>query len=580
MISKNPEQKIQELPTKTGCPKSRLPAIQNSWLLPTERKPKKNYLLGLKKDIENETGIPISLDIHTGIETKKLLAKCKDEMSKSRQFYSQCWIILDRDQVTNFDSLIAAIEAAPRVHAAWSNPCLEYWFLCYLGLSGNCNTSQLCCRSFEREYKKLTGEEYDKSEKKTRNIYQILTKDPANEAKAVHTAKTRHQQHLESGIRAPSKMVPCTTMYELIESFRNRKKNKRKRSLSVMCESSARLKALCNAFAPSGCENEVAAVIAREYPLPFTRDPIGNLYFCPDGKTPADTYSVLLDAHADEVGFMVQAIEENGLLRFHPLGGWNAQAACGQPVVIQTDEGRKIHGVISAPAVHFQKENRPLSFEDLRMDAGCTSRQEAANLGIQPGDFAVPDQLCTIDEERGLVFSKALDDRIGLCAMLEALEQLSQSPIASQIEGIASVQEEVGERGMQAAIAGLHAHYAIVLEGAPADDPFMPEGLAQTALGKGPMVRAKDRSMITDPAFMKLVRQTAKECSIPLQIAVRDGGGTNAGILHTHNIPSIVIGIPTRYAHAARSIASLEDFENAVRLCVALAEKLCLQSSE
>lgn len=337
--------------------------------------------------------------------------------------------------------------------------------------------------------------------------------------------------------------------------------------------SSRRITALSNAFGPSACEQEVRSLV--ESMLPYGtdafRDPIGNLYMRPEGisQTP-----IVLDAHMDEVGFMIHSIASNGLLRFQPLGGIDPFAACGQNIQLKTSDGALYSGVISAPAVHFRNGSAPCTFDDLRIDIGCTSKEEAESLGIQPGDFAVFEQHALIDPKRRLVFGKALDDRIGLAAMLAVYEKLAAD---CQVQAVATVQEEAGERGIQAAIPNLHADYALVFEGAPADDPESDE--PQTSLGKGVMVRAKDRSMITDPALMQLCRECAADLQIPLQVAVRTGGGTNAGLLHTRNIPSLVIGIPVRYAHSARGIASLDDFDQAVTLACELVRRLSEQSA-
>lgn len=88
------------------------------------------------------------------------------------------------------------------------------------------------------------------------------------------------------------------------------------------------------------------------------------------------------------------------------------------------------------------------------------------------------------------------------------------------------------------------------------------------------MIRFFDRSMITNPEYMHLAMESAKENNIPLQTAVRKGGGTNGGILHLHDIPTIVIGIPVRYAHASIGYCSKVDFENAVALAIAVIKKL------
>ena len=141
-----------------------------------------------------------------------------------------------------------------------------------------------------------------------------------------------------------------------------------------------------------------------------------------------------------------------------------------------------------------------------------------------------------------------------------------------------TTQEEVGERGMDTAIKTLNPNIAICFEGCPSDDTFEPDYMIQSALKKGPMLRWFDRSYITSPRFMRYAIDLAHEKNIPVQESVRKGGGTNAGITHRYNIPTIIIGIPVRFAHASFGICSQEDYENAVKLAVEIITNIDAQT--
>jgi putative aminopeptidase FrvX len=330
---------------------------------------------------------------------------------------------------------------------------------------------------------------------------------------------------------------------------------------------------LSNAFGPSGHEDEVLEVAKAALPkcAQTSQDTIHNLYIdMPKTSTKA---SLLLDAHSDEVGFIIQSVREDGCMTFLPLGGWRPESAVGAPVVILNADDEKIKAVISSRPVHYGSSGKELSFDELVIDAGFVNAQEAANAGIEPGNFVAPDVECIYDEKRGVFLGKAFDCRIGCAALIETLHRLQNTDLPINVQGILSAQEEVGERGMMAAVNNLDAAVAICFEGCPADDTFGTP-LKQTVLKKGPMLRHFDRSMITHPKFQKFALDLAKEHNIPVQRAVRSGGGTNGGILHTHNIPTIVIGIPVRYAHSSVGYCALEDYENAVQLACLIASSL------
>lgn len=330
-----------------------------------------------------------------------------------------------------------------------------------------------------------------------------------------------------------------------------------------------------NAFGPSGMEHSVSKLgleechdICQGY-----TDTMQNTFLpLSDTKNP----KILLDAHADEVGFIIQAIKNNGSLRFLPLGGWDAKNIISCPVKIKTNHGY-VSGIVASCPVHFLSENernKAPNFEDLVIDVATSSKQETLDLGIQIGDFVVPDVQCVFDAKRKIFMGKAFDCRIGCAALIETLHRLAKEKTKTSVCGLLSVQEEVGERGMLCALHKIQPKLAICFEGCPADDTFSEPYMVQSALKKGPMLRYFDRSMITHPTWMQFALEIADRYHIPYQVSVRKGGGTNGGILHTHDIPTIVIGIPTRFAHASVGYCSLEDYENAVALAVRIVQHI------
>lgn len=343
------------------------------------------------------------------------------------------------------------------------------------------------------------------------------------------------------------------------------------------------IEAFSNAFGPSGFEdgtNEVGRKYAPDW-CAVREDNIRNFYMTPKAQESAQKPMLLLDAHGDEVGMMVHSIKPNGTIRFVALGGWNLSSLTSTKVLVRNKYGEFITGVIAAKPVHFmsaaEKNSVSQSIHDFVIDVGATSKQEAEEVfGIRMGEPIVPDVAFAYDEKRDLMFGKGFDCRIGCAAVIETMRRLQNEELSVNITGVLSSQEEVGERGACVVRNAVQPQVAICFEGCPADDTFTEPYAIQTALKQGPMLRFFDRSMITHPRFIRFALDIAEKLDIPVQTSVREGGGTNGGVLHNANlgIPTIVIGVPVRYIHSPQGITSYYDFEASVRLAVEVAKAL------
>lgn len=336
---------------------------------------------------------------------------------------------------------------------------------------------------------------------------------------------------------------------------------------------------LSNARGVSGFEDEVIAV-AREYCKDFAtfkEDCMRNLYIYPKfnkGNRPL----VMLDGHADEVGFMVQAIKPDGTLRVVPLGSWNNRALLSSRVQIYTENGY-IPGVIAAIPPHFLSEaerNAPVTYDKLSIDVGSTCAEETRKLGVRIGSIVAPLTNFEYDKERGLMYGKAFDDRLGVAIVLETLKRLQGVELEVDVVGIVSSQEEVGTRGIKAVMHNVKADAAICFEGCPADDTFNPEYLIQDKLHGGVMMRHMDSTVICTPRFVSYTQKVAQENGVKMQMAVRAGGGNNGAYIVTANggTPVVVAGVPVRYIHTFHCIAAMDDVEANVELGIALCKEL------
>lgn len=344
---------------------------------------------------------------------------------------------------------------------------------------------------------------------------------------------------------------------------------------------------LSDAFGPSGYEHDVAQLVCRlTQAFHPRRDSMQNVYASLPGNTGSRPV-VMLDAHMDEVGFMVQSITANGLLKLVPLGGWVEHNIPAHVFRIRNRRGEWVRAVSTSKPPHFMtaaERSAPLTLDSILLDAGVCSKTDATELlGLEPGQVAVPDVQFCYDGRTGLALGKAFDCRLGCAGLVEVLQALEQDiGLAADVVAAFSTQEEVGLRGAKVTAARVRPRLAICLEGTPADDNFSAPEAAQGALKKGVQIRFRDGSMVAHPGLIAFARQTADAAGIPYQLAVRTSGGTNGGAIHLARtgIPTIVLGVPVRYAHTHYGYAALTDLDAAVALACAMIRALTPEKLE
>lgn len=326
------------------------------------------------------------------------------------------------------------------------------------------------------------------------------------------------------------------------------------------------LRELSEIIGVSGAEDAVRAVILRHiqpHVDDIQVDSMGSILALKRGTGDVDL-RVMAAAHMDEVGMIVIGHDSDGLLRFRAIGGLDARILPGTRVRVGPDHAP---GVINWAPIHLNKGNATVPIEQLRIDIGASSQsaaRRAAPLGARVGfDSPFLDLGHTL---RG----KALDDRAG-CASLIALVQGDLFPF--DLYAAFTVQEEVGLRGAAVAAQRVAPDVAFVLETTAChdlpEDPDEPDQTTITRLGDGPAITVMDGSMITHPALVRHLVQTADANGIPHQFrSTQHAGGTDAGIIHRtgSGVPSAVVANPARYLHGPYAVMSRSDFENQSRL--------------
>lgn len=321
----------------------------------------------------------------------------------------------------------------------------------------------------------------------------------------------------------------------------------------------------------SGHEHGIARIMKDELSAAsdFTQDNMGSCVFELKGKSSKPR--IMFVAHMDEIGFIVSDILPNGFIKMQPIGGWNPFTLLSSTVEIINSEGKRFPGVIGAVPIHFLKnrEDSKPEIENMFIDIGAVSREEVeSEYNIQLGDAIVPQTSFQHLKKNNQVICKAFDDRAGIAAVIELGKIAASIPHPNTILCVGSVQEEVGTRGAQTLANYIQADICIILEGAPADDVpgigFQP----QTCLGKGAHLRIFDPTMIVNPNLKKFIVKLAEKEDIKIQPTVRRSGGTDGRQLHIagRGIPSIVLGVPVRYAHSHNSMVNLHDFRELMKL--------------
>ena len=288
---------------------------------------------------------------------------------------------------------------------------------------------------------------------------------------------------------------------------------------------------------------------------------------------------VVLTAHMDEIGFLVQSITHDGFLRLVPIGGWPDGVLAAQRLrILCRSTGRELSGIVAAMPPH-QGGAQALTVDRVFVDIGARSLEGALRAGVRLGDPVVPDGPFTPLAEAGLFAGKAFDNRAGMAALVLATRELdtANAKLPCALHAVATVQEEVGCRGAVTAARLVNPDVVIVLEGPPADDvPGLNHAESQGRLGGGVQIRAYDPTAIMSPRLVDLAVAVAQESNIPHQVTVRRSGGTDARAFQSHGlgVPSIVLGVPSRYIHTHHAVLDLADLLACTDLAKALVRRL------
>jgi len=338
------------------------------------------------------------------------------------------------------------------------------------------------------------------------------------------------------------------------------------------------LKRLMALPTPSGWEAD-GMRLAADYLKPFADqlsfDLHGNLHAVLNPGAPT---RVMIEGHCDEIGFMVQYIDDTGFLYMCAVGGLTIPLLAGERIVIQGRQG-PVYGVFGVRPPHLMKPAErekvaPTDLTDIAVDIGASSREEALKL-VDLGSPAVVDAgWRPLAGDR--VACRGFDNRIGSFVVAEAFRALARKPLKVALHLVLTVQEELGLVGGTTASYEVNPHVGICVDvGFASDYPGNDKKLVgDVQLGKGPI-------LCFGPTYnfklQQLVESAAAREKITLQRQVRArGAGTNAWTMRTVRGGAAValVSVPLRYMHSAVETLSLSDVDDSVKVVAATVASL------
>ena len=283
---------------------------------------------------------------------------------------------------------------------------------------------------------------------------------------------------------------------------------------------------------------------------------------------------IMLEAHADEIGYIVKQITKEGFLRIDRIGGSDTATARGRRLQILGDKG-PVRGLIGNTAIHLRKDNhdeKAPKIHELYVDVGATNQDDVKALGIRVGHPAV---YADNAEELGrhFIVSRALDNRAGGFILSQVLANLDKKrdQLRATVHAVNAVQEEIGGHGAKMVAHRLNPDVCIVLDVTHATDtPGIDQAQhGEVKLGGGPSIT---HGTCNHPEVIKRLLEIADRLEIPIQheSSSRYSGTDTDVIFDTRDgIPSALVSLPLRYMHSVIEMTDLRDVERVIELLTA-----------
>lgn len=336
------------------------------------------------------------------------------------------------------------------------------------------------------------------------------------------------------------------------------------------------LRNLLETPSPSGYEERIQEVV-RDYVGEFadevTTDVHGNVVAA---RSPGAKIRVMLAGHCDQIGFLVQHIDDQGFLYVQPIGGWDPIVLIGQPLTVWCESG-PLPGVISRKPIHLltdEDRRKVPQMTDVWLDIGANNKDDAKNL-VRIGD-PITVRLGMTRLHNELAFSPGMDDKVGVWVVMEALRRTRQKKLNCALFAVSTVQEEIGLRGARTSAFDLDPQVGIAVDVTHATDCPTIEKKSQgdIGLGRGPVIY---RGPNINPAVARRLVETAEAGEIAYQLSA-DARATptdaNAIQVSRGGVATGLVSIPNRYMHSPVEMISLRDIDRAADLLAGFALRI------
>ncbi|MGZ0746311.1 M20/M25/M40 family metallo-hydrolase [Haloparvum sp. AD34] len=325
---------------------------------------------------------------------------------------------------------------------------------------------------------------------------------------------------------------------------------------------------------PSGFETSGQRVwveYVREFADDVETDAYGNAVAVHEGT--GEGPEIALTGHADEIGFIVRDVLEDGFLRIAPVGGSDRTVSKGQHVTVHAEE--PVQGVIGQTAIHLRDKTED-EYEDIEaqfVDVGAETEDEAREL-VEIGDAVTFST--TIEELAGSrLAARGMDNRVGTWCAAEGLRRAVEADVDATVYAVSTVQEEVGLKGARMVGYDLDPDAFVAVDVTHAtDNPDVDrERRGPVELGEGPVVT---RGSANHPQLVDLARDAAADADLDVQLqAAGSRTGTDADAFFTSRsgIPSLNVSIPNRYMHTPVEVVDTDDLVEVADLLAAIADE-------
>jgi putative aminopeptidase len=346
----------------------------------------------------------------------------------------------------------------------------------------------------------------------------------------------------------------------------------------VIMQATAILKELTGLTSPSGHEESMIRYMKAWFEKlngSAEVDKMGNVFTVIEGSDESPE-KIMVFAHMDEVGLIVEKIDSNGFIRFNRMGGIPVKVLPGTWVVLNGKNG-PVEGVVGIKAHHYttdKEKNEVNGLEQLYIDIGTKTKEEVLKLGIDVGTCATYQPHYQLFPN-GRVASKTLDNRGGCLSLILLLDELIKAKLSKTITIAATVLEEFNLQGVIPLANALDLDAAICLDIAVSCDTPDLSWRNDITLGMGPTInefsfhgRGSLAGLIPNQRFKETIIEIAKANNIKLQRNIFMGGLTDASYFHMvhEGVPAIDLGFPVRYTHSPVEVCEINDILELVRL--------------